>query len=30
MELKTIDMRGGEHKRPEFLRVNPFGKVRGT
>jgi glutathione S-transferase len=26
-ELVNVDLRRGEQKRPEFLRMNPFGKV---
>ncbi len=26
-ELVTVDMRRGDHKKPEFLAINPFGKV---
>jgi glutathione S-transferase len=27
LEVKDMDLRGGEHKRPEFLRLNPLGQV---
>ena len=27
LELVTCDMRGGEHKSPEFLKKNPSGKI---
>lgn len=26
-ELRVLDMKGGENRRPEFLAVNPMGKV---
>jgi glutathione S-transferase len=26
-ELVSVDLARGEHRRPEFLRLNPFGKV---
>jgi glutathione S-transferase len=27
VELIEMDLRGGQHKRPEFLALNPFGQV---
>ena len=27
VRLVDVDLRGGEHKKPEFLRKNPFGQV---
>jgi glutathione S-transferase len=27
VELVEVDLAGGEHKRPEFLELNPFGQV---
>jgi len=26
-DMVTIDLRGGEHRKPEFLRLNPYGRV---
>jgi len=26
-EIVPIDLKGGEHKKPEFLKINPMGKI---
>ncbi len=29
-EIVPIDLKAGEHKKPEFLKINPMGKLPGA